>query len=73
MGIDKGPDFNDRDICVDYAFEEVRFRWDHVARKIYRKFYRESESTEPVPHDNRLFNDALRFGDEITRDAYETP
>jgi hypothetical protein len=73
MGIDKGPHFNVRDICVDYAFEEVRFRWDHVARKIYRKFYRESESTEPVPHDNRLFKDALRFGDEITRDAYETP
>ena len=71
MGINKGPHFADHDVYVDYAFEEVKFRWDHDARKIFRKFYGEAESAESVPYENRLFNDALRFGDEITRDVYE--
>ncbi len=47
------------------------FRWDHQARKIYVCFYGDGESPEPVPHDNRLFNDALLYGDEIDRLQYE--
>ena len=70
MGI-KGPTFNQRDVFVDYDFESVMFRWDHVRRLIYRRFYGESEGPEPVPHDNKLFNDALLFGEEITRGEYE--
>ena len=45
------------------------FRWDHKDRKVYRKFYDKAESG-PVPPDNNLYNEALRFGDEIQRDAY---
>ncbi len=71
MGIGKGPWFAERDIFVDYPFEEVMFRWDHVAEEIYRRFYGQPEDVEPIPHDNRLFNDALRFGDEITRERYD--
>lgn len=69
MGITKGVRFGREDIYVDYPFEEVMFRWDHKDHKIYRKFYDKVESG-PVPHDNPLFNESLRFGDEITRDAY---
>ncbi|CAJ0779040.1 hypothetical protein R8510_04569 [Ralstonia chuxiongensis] len=46
------------------------FRWVHQARKIYVCFYGDRESSEPVPHDNRLFNDALLYGDEIGRLQY---
>ena len=71
MGINKGEEFSKRDIYIDYAFEEVMFRWDHIKREIYIKFYNKDESTKPIPHDNRLFNDALRFGDEISKEDYE--
>ncbi|WP_231662983.1 hypothetical protein [Ralstonia solanacearum] len=54
-----------------YPFEEVMFRWDHVEKKAYRKFYRERESGL-IPHDNNLYNETLRSGDEITREAYTT-
>lgn len=38
---------------------------------IFRKFYGESESPELISDDNRLFNDALLSGDEITKEEYE--
>ena len=70
MGINKGEHFSERDIFIDYPFENVMFRWDHVQKEIFVKFYDESECTNNVPHDNRLFNDALRFGDEISENVY---
>jgi hypothetical protein len=72
MGIDKGREFSLRDIYVRYDFEDVAFRWDHRKAEIYVRFDGEAESPGPVPHDNRLFNDALRFGREITREEYES-
>ncbi|MEW6342935.1 MAG: hypothetical protein AB1704_19930 [Pseudomonadota bacterium] len=69
MGICKGERIGREDIFDDYAFENVMFRWDHHARTIYRKFYGKAESG-PVHADNRLYNDALRFGDEISVEAY---
>ena len=71
MPVEKGSTFDARDVFIDYPFEEVMFRWDHQARKIYVCFYGDGESPEPVPHDNRLFNDALLCGDEIDRLQYE--
>lgn len=71
MPIDKGPVFVERDVFVDYEFEEVMFRWDHQAQKIYMKFYGEAELPDPVPHDSRLYNDALLDGEEISREQYE--
>jgi hypothetical protein len=70
MGIHKEAHFDDNDVFVDYDFEEVMFRWDHVGRKVFRKFYGQDESSEAIPSDNRLYNDALQFGDEITREEY---
>lgn len=71
MGVSKGEQFAQRDIYVDYPFEGVMFRWDHVARKIFVRFYGKNEHAEAVPHDQRLFNDALLYGDEITAEQYE--
>ncbi|PAU66577.1 hypothetical protein BZL41_01035 [Pseudomonas sp. PIC25] len=60
-----------RDIFIDYPFEEVMYRWDHRERKIYMKFYKENELPEPVPHENKLFNEALLYGLEITKEEYQ--
>jgi hypothetical protein len=67
----KGELFARDDIYIDYPFEEVMFRWDHGAKKVYRRFYGEEECPDSVAHDNRLFNDAIQFGDQITRKQYE--
>ncbi|AGH85371.1 hypothetical protein [Ralstonia pseudosolanacearum] len=69
MGINKGERFARANVFVDYPFEEVMFRWDHAEGKVYRKFHGERE-VGPIPHDNNLYNEALRSGDEITREAY---
>lgn len=37
---------------------------------LYKKFYGELEENELVPYNNRLYNDALLYGDEITQDEY---
>jgi hypothetical protein len=70
MPIQKGAIFAQRDVFVDYPLEGVMYRWDHMSKKIYCKFYGVSEGTEPVPHDNRLFNDALLHGEEISEAVY---
>jgi hypothetical protein len=70
MGVSKGERFAKEDIFVDYDFEQVMFRWDHLKKLNYRKFYGRTEHLEPVPQANRLLNDAFLFGDEITKDEY---
>ena len=70
MPLEKGRHFAQRDIFIDYPFEEVMFRWDHVRQLVFRKFYGKVESGEPVPHDNKLFNDALLYGNEISKEHY---
>lgn len=70
MGINKGERFAEGDIFIDYPYEEVTYRWDHLSKQIFVSCYGNEESQNPVPHDNHLFNEALRFGDEITREEY---
>ena len=70
MPVNKGKIFQERSVFIDYPFEEVMFRWDHEQRQVYRKFYGQAEGTSPVPTDNRLYNDAILYGDEITREQY---
>lgn len=66
-----GPErFSKEDIYLDYDFEEVMFRCDYKTKNIYRKFYEQEEHTDIIPSHNRLFCDALRFGDEITKEQY---
>jgi len=70
MAINKGEIFAKKDVYIDYPFEEAMYRWDHKTEKVYVKFYGEGEKTDPVPHDNRLFNEAILSGEEITQDEY---
>lgn len=71
MPVGKGEHFALRDVYIDYPFEEVMYRWDHVARKVFVRFYGETEVARALPYDNRLFNDALLYGSEITAEQYE--
>jgi hypothetical protein len=72
MGIEKGKHFQARAVFVDYPFESVMFRWDHETRQVFRKFYGQQEEPTPIPHDNRLYNEALTDGEEITAMQYAT-
>lgn len=56
-------------VYVDYNYEEVMFRWDHMRETQYRKFYGEDFEIE-VPFNNRLYCDALLFGNEISAEEY---
>lgn len=58
-------------IYIDYDYENVMYRWEHKKRLAYVKFYGQKEIDTPVFDDNRLFNDALRFGIQITKEEYD--
>lgn len=70
MGMSKAELTNERDVYIEYDYEQVMFRWDAASQQIFRKFYGKDEHSVPVHHTNRLFHDALSFGAEITRDRY---
>jgi hypothetical protein len=70
VGINKGTKFGQHDVFVDYPFEKVMFRWDHLTKKVYRKFYSESEFKTEIEPANNLFNQALMHGLEISQDEY---
>lgn len=61
--------YGDHDAYVGDDFEEVMFRWDSKKEKIYRKLYGHDFETE-VPHDNKLLNDVVLTGEEITKEQY---
>jgi hypothetical protein len=61
--------FRQGDVFIDDDFEDVMFRYDAPSRRFFRKFYGESQESE-VPHDNRLLNDAIRFGMEMDAASY---
>jgi len=71
MAIKTGEYLNTKEIYIDYPFEEVMFRRNNKNGSVYRKFYGEKESAEPIPHNNKLYNDALLSGNEITHDEYK--
>ena len=57
------------DVCIDYGYRQVVFRYEQVTRTFYRKFY-DGPQEHTVPFDNGLLNEAIRFGDEITAEQY---
>lgn len=71
MAIKTGEYLNTKDVYMDYPFEEVMFKRMKKDGAIYRKFYGEEESLGQLSHDNRLFNDALLYGEEITKEEYD--
>lgn len=72
MAIKTGDYLNTQDIYIDYSFEEVMFRRMKIDGSVYRKFYGESEYPDPIPSSNRLYNEALLSGEEISKEEYET-
>ena len=64
--------FEQGDVYITYRFEDVMFRFDASTARYFRKFHGESEEIE-VAHDNRLLNDAIRFGEEIDASTYASP
>ncbi len=70
MAIKTGEYLNTKNIYIDYPFEEVMFRRIQNSGLIYRKFYGKVEDTDPIPHYNGLYNDALLSGHEITKVEY---
>ncbi|WP_018267363.1 hypothetical protein [Methylosinus sp. LW4] len=68
MGLSKA-DFRDRDIYVDYPFEDVMFRFDSKTGSFFQKFYGAAHEAA-VPHDNRLLTEAILQGEEIDAAAY---
>jgi len=70
MAIKTGQYLNKQDIYIDYPFEEVMFRRTCSDGLIYRKFYGKDENPTPINDSNKLFNDALLSGVEITREEY---
>jgi len=69
MGLSK-EQFRDRDIFIDYDFEDVMFRYEFRTRRFFRKFYDDPKEDE-VPYDNGLLNEAIRFGDETDVKTYQ--
>ncbi|CAN2534895.1 hypothetical+protein [Methylocapsa aurea] len=68
MGLSKG-DFRDRDLYVDYPFEDVMFRFDCKTKSFYQKFYGAAQEAA-VPQDNKLLTDAILYGEEIDASVY---
>lgn len=64
--------WNTENLYIEYEYEEVMFRWDHSLRKVYCKFYGETNADEwEVPYTQDLFTQATLFGNEITKEAYD--
>lgn len=61
--------FTEGDVYVDYAFEEVLFRWEAASRRTFRKFYGQTAEQE-VAFSNNLFAEALQYGEEVDRATY---
>ena len=71
MAVGKGPHLAERDYFIDYPIEEVMFRWDHEAGVAYRRFYGEA-GLAAVEQADRLWNEALAYGDEVDERAFRT-
>ncbi len=56
------------DVYIDYPPEDVKFRFEHATRKVYRRFYGEPE--DEIPHNSNLYHEAISAGKQITREDY---
>ena len=61
--------FRDGDVYIDYAFEDVMFRYEHASKRFFRKFYGDAQE-QAVPFDNALLNEAIRGGVEVDAQRY---
>lgn len=59
------------DVYLDYAFEDMRFRFEKATGRVFCRF--ENGPEVEVAHSDRLFHEAISAGREITREEYERP
>ena len=68
MGV-SAEEFQKRDIYIFYDYEDVYFRYDLKTKKYYKKFVGKAErECDPL---STLLSDAIRFGEEVTKEQYE--
>ena len=70
MAMEKGAFFLNQDRYLHAPHEDAMFHWDHRARTIRMKLAGQRFDVE-IPHDHRIFNEAIRSGREIARADYE--
>jgi hypothetical protein len=56
------------DVYIDYPYEDVKFRFDKKAGKVYQRWYGGSEME--IPHDSELYHESHSGGWAITREEY---
>ncbi len=60
--------FIEGDVYIDFPYERAKFRYEKATKKVYRRFYGESE--DEIPPSSNLYNQAICEGKQITRDDY---
>lgn len=70
MSVGDGDKFWNRDVYIYDDVEEVKFRWDYAERKVYCKFC-DDNIEFLTSHENKLYNDTILSGQEITKEQYE--
>ena len=68
---DKGEFFRGRDRYLFEPFECALFRWDHHSRTVWMKLAGQGFEVQ-VPHDHRIFNEAVLSGREIDKMSYDS-
>lgn len=71
MGVRAEEFQKNRDIYIDYDFEEIMFRFDSKANRFFSKMYR-SDIEYEVPFNDTLLKDAIASGDEIDSETYHS-
>lgn len=61
--------FRERDVYLDFPFEEAKFRREHATGRVFRRFYGQPEVE--IPAASALFHEAIAAGREITREEYD--
>ncbi len=60
--------FLEGDVYIDFPYEKAKFRFEKDTRKVYRRFYGQSEVE--IPPSSNLYNEAISAGEQITREDY---
>jgi len=68
MGIPNSA-FRSGNVYIEYAFEDVLFRYDNKSDKVFRKFFDQAKEHE-IEHDSRLFAEACSAGVRTTAERY---
>jgi len=60
--------FRKGDVYMDYPFEDLKFRFDKAANKVFVRRYGKPEVE--IKQSNEHFNEAIQAGNVITKEQY---